>query len=215
MAIYKIDSFDLDTERRVPIKWTEDEHQKLVDELKQGLSFEEIAKRHGRTVNAIQIRLGWLANRAIQKGMSVEAALAEFKTTQEFIDKSNEYTKNKAPENNKSQSRWTDEEHQQLKDEVQSGLSFEEIAKKHSRTVNAIQIKLACLANQAVEEGMTVEDALLEFKTTKELMDKYKKDKKSTALPLDTIKNELYRLLLTDKKTLKELLVEFTELCRD
>lgn len=59
-------------------KWTEMEEQQLMNEFEQGLDIAEMAKKHNRSIRAIQIRLSDIAVKLNKAGVSLPAI---FKST--------------------------------------------------------------------------------------------------------------------------------------
>lgn len=82
----------------MPNKWTREEQKQLIVELKNGVSLEEIAKKHERTVVAIEVRIQKIVYDAIKKkgtsfdklaemtGQTKRKLLEYYKEYQEFME---------------------------------------------------------------------------------------------------------------------------------
>ena len=82
----------------MPNKWTREEQKQLIVELKNGVALEEIAKKHERTVTAVEVRIQKIVYDAIKNkgtsfdklaeitGQTKRKLLEYYKEYQQFMD---------------------------------------------------------------------------------------------------------------------------------
>jgi len=103
---------------RTGVKWTKEEVEQLKAEFEEGKTVLEIAELHRRKENGIRFRL-------------VKHGLLEDKEIQKQLDKVSRIGK-----------RWTEEEDNQLKAEVEQGKTITEIAELHKRKERGVWVRL-------------------------------------------------------------------------
>ena len=65
--------------------WTTDEHDRMLDALRGGMSFEKVARQHERSVKAIQWRFGTHCQRVMPK-KTIEQVAQEFRQSPDRIE---------------------------------------------------------------------------------------------------------------------------------
>lgn len=163
-------------------RWTSEEENKLVEEIKT-LSVEEIAKIHKRKTGGISARLCLIASRLILGGKTIEEAMTATKQSkddiEQFIKKNGDGSKLKptptvAELENLANYRvkWTEEEGKQLMEEIKT-MKLEEIANIHKRNVGGIVLKLSQIGAKMIrEDKKTMDEAMLATKQSKDDIEK-------------------------------------------
>ena len=74
-----------------------------------------------------------------------------------------DYIKNlqQNPKTSSVGSKWTQEEEQKMLDSINKGMSFENIALEHKRTINGILCKINEISVRFLEEGFPIEEVAL------------------------------------------------------
>jgi type IV secretory pathway ATPase VirB11/archaellum biosynthesis ATPase len=114
------------------------------------------------------------------------------------------------PETNRAGLPWTNEEHQQLLEEIDTDLTLEEIAKKHQRTPSAILQRLLFETSKRVHEHqMNIDEACESVGVSREDFDAFEKKKEQKR-----IKNtEAKKLPIKENKKVdsEKILIEIQE----
>lgn len=83
------------------LKWTDAEEVNLFNELSQGLKYNEIAYKHGRSLTAIDLRIKHIAYRLYQNNESMETIMEKTKLTEPEIQTIIDWEKLKTINRNK------------------------------------------------------------------------------------------------------------------
>jgi len=136
---YKIANPDKDIPCNMGSKWTDKEEMSLLDNIRNNIDIEEIAKKHGRTQGAISARLEVIAIRMYEENRYDTEYIEELtklneKTIEEAIYKKNKNRNNYESKNNISNIYITKDDVENMKKDLQK--CHEEI--KELRELKAI-----------------------------------------------------------------------------
>lgn len=151
-------------------RWTPEEDERLLTHLYSNMTFDDIAVNHQRTLGGITMRVLMHAVTAVKDGMPVEDASLHYRLPVERITQGiNIHPKlpkpvvvNDQPTGAKPRTkgkRWTTDEDTHLRLHLTNGVSLEDIAIAHQRTVPAIKRRALTLAVAACTNGLSPEEA--------------------------------------------------------
>jgi hypothetical protein len=126
-------------------KWTAEEDQQLQDEIKEGLSYPDIATSHGRTETAVKMRAIINAVASVKgdeidvdelaSSISLPADVIEefLKNKQEWKDKKDERKEEKKNEKNEDNKKSKDDKNDNIKDDSRILIKFKMFLKKKGK----------------------------------------------------------------------------------
>jgi transposase len=129
-------------------RWSKQEEEELLSELRQNMSTAVIAANHKRTQNAIKAEIEKLMFAQYSNGKSVEEIAQEFNVSRDIITKTvivNTTTKQEKPETNRNNGKkWSLSDTSRLTEYLKLGRTIKDIASilERSETGVLIQIKL-------------------------------------------------------------------------
>jgi hypothetical protein len=118
--------------------WTRAEETQICEEVRQGMNFDDIARKHNRTVGAIAIRLVRLGKITTTTDQNNEAPFDPSQESETGMAGEDEATAN-------SYNSWTAEEDAQIIKEFHQFVNFNEMATRHKRSRGAIISRLVKL----------------------------------------------------------------------
>ena len=118
--------------------WTRAEETQICEEVRQGMNFDDIAKKHNRTVGAIAVRLVRLGKITTAPEQSNETPFDPQEEPELEMAGDDEATAN-------SYNTWTTDEDAQIIKEFHQFVNFNEMAARHKRSRGAIISRLVKL----------------------------------------------------------------------
>lgn len=204
-------------------RWTPEEDAQLLEQVNNGISLDDIATTHQRSVAAITMRILMHATKAIQNGMSVEDAAIHYKLPADRIAQGL-IKSPKSPKVNDTElpilipnvnapakhinkgKRWTPEEDAQLLQRLISGSSVDDIALAHERKIPAVKRRIFSLSIAAHTNGMPLEDVSRIYRVPS--------DKITTRIAKQTIKRPVQQQVVPNNTAQLDVIIEIRDLLR-
>lgn len=142
------------------LSWSKMEDDQLLQAIKEGKHITQISQDYKRTVKAIKCRLRLHAKTFIEDGKTLVETSKLVGLPVEYITKYISSKTVKEPEiENRSGLRWDHEEDDWLLRSISSGMTIQEIAEKHKRTIGGIEARLCLHATNYITKGKTLQEA--------------------------------------------------------